>query len=668
MLLVALCLIGGSGIAWADATSLYERGTTNAWAASDVASGQWSAGTIGASGLEVTDGVASTKTISPASGTSILTWTATWNPGNATGAANNTNAYISFGDVKFAFYGSSWFTKVTIGSETTTLSGGGGTRERDYVITVSINQTTNQVSYSFNDNGNIIEGTGVTASAGYFTTLTHGLGGKAPTTWTNTAILKKVEVTEEPYTASTANVTFKYEDTNGNSLSGVKADVVQTQEVGATIADIISSTLTATFYNGTSNKYVYANSYTVTGDYTTVQSTGNTVTLKFTDYPATAYNVEAQVGGNDLTSLASGTAYFDGSTTEYWHKFIKYNDQWYETNSTPYYAAITTETTNVAYTANNDIDYYYDENDMTRAGNLHASYTKDFMSQGDGVRLAANATLYTEALTAGIYKVTIAASSYSGTPFIEFGYRLSDTNNKLGQTGTWSNTTTAATQEFTVAIPEDASFCIFTGDGYSNLILDYVTLKKLPDNVSKNITSAGWATYCSPYALDFSEVEGLTAYIVTGGADGKLTKSVVTSVPAGTGVLLKGAAGDYTIPVAASSATNVTGNKLTGVTTATQIAAEAGYVLMNGSEGVAFYKNAHAFNVGANTAYLPANFATNAARAFFSFGDDATGIRLIENGELKKENSVYDLQGRRIDGSRMNSGIYIHNGRKVFVK
>ena len=242
-------------------------------------------------------------------------------------------------------------------------------------------------------------------------------------------------------------------------------------------------------------------------------------------------------------------------------------------------------------------------------------------------------------------------------------------------TVTLNNGTLNFTANITKADGTEMSPYTYTQSGFevSKLKL-YVScegswLELQKEAVKKTVSAAKWATYCGSNALDFSGVEGLTAFIVTGGADGKLTTTEVSSVPAGTGVLLKGAAGDYMIPIVASSATDVTGNKLTGVTTQTQIDAEAGYVLMNGSEGVAFYKNANAFTVGANTAYLPANFdATQGARAFFSFGDDATDIRLIENGELKKENSVYDLQGRRIDGSRMNSGIYIHNGRKVFVK
>ena len=51
------------------------------------------------------------------------------------------------------------------------------------------------------------------------------------------------------------------------------------------------------------------------------------------------------------------------------------------------------------------------------------------------------------------------------------------------------------------------------------------------------------------------------------------------------------------------------------------------------------------------------------------------GAALMNNGERIMNNEVYDLQGRRIDGSRftvngsrLNRGVYIKNGRKVVVK
>lgn len=68
-------------------------------------------------------------------------------------------------------------------------------------------------------------------------------------------------------------------------------------------------------------------------------------------------------------------------------------------------------------------------------------------------------------------------------------------------------------------------------------------------------------------------------------------------------------------------------NKLVGVTTDTPLAAKAGYVLM-ASPSLAFYKNSNAFTVGANTAYLPVGFATDAAPAFFNldFNGETMGI------------------------------------------
>lgn len=195
--------------------------------------------------------------------------------------------------------------------------------------------------------------------------------------------------------------------------------------------------------------------------------------------------------------------------------------------------------------------------------------------------------------------------------------------------------------------------------------------QKVSESVS--ISAAGWKTYCSPSPLDLSaDITNLTdAYIVTGGASGVLTKSSVKggTVPANTGLLLKGNAGTVTIPVAASSSSDVfANNKLKGVTADTEIAAEAGYVLMNDETyGLAFYKNANVFTVGANTAYLPADFAVDSARSFFAlFDDDATGISdtLMNNEATNGE--YFDLQGRRV--TQPTRGLYIVNGKKVIIK
>lgn len=202
------------------------------------------------------------------------------------------------------------------------------------------------------------------------------------------------------------------------------------------------------------------------------------------------------------------------------------------------------------------------------------------------------------------------------------------------------------------------------------------TIYRPVTSVSKTITSAGWATYCSPYALDFSgDIDNLTdVYFVTGATGSWLNLTSVKggTVPANTGLLFKGTAGNVVIPVVASSSTSVSANKLVGVTTETPDVAAGIYVLLNDNTyGVGFYETTDAFTVGANTAYLPANFAATTARGFYSFGD-ATGIKAIDNSEFTIQNSqstidnYYNLSGQRV--AQPTKGLYIVSGKKVVVK
>ena len=186
--------------------------------------------------------------------------------------------------------------------------------------------------------------------------------------------------------------------------------------------------------------------------------------------------------------------------------------------------------------------------------------------------------------------------------------------------------------------------------------MDYMTLA--PAKETKKISAAGYATYYSANALDFTGT-GLTAYVakVTGS---DVTFETVTRVPAKTGVLLKGAAGEYQIPVVADGGEAT--SALVGVLEDTPVAAGS-FVLMNGAQGVGFYKTTTEFTVGANTAYLPAQ--TTGVRSFIGFdGESSTGISAVENAVLSTE--VYDLQGRRV--AQPTKGLYIMNGKKTVVR
>ena len=198
--------------------------------------------------------------------------------------------------------------------------------------------------------------------------------------------------------------------------------------------------------------------------------------------------------------------------------------------------------------------------------------------------------------------------------------------------------------------------------------LGYLSIQSLE---TKAVTAAGWATYCSPYALDLEHATGLTdAYFVTGGEGGVLTKTSVKggTVPANTGLLLKADEGAVSMPIVGTSTTDVSANKLIGKTAAYNLAANDGYVLMaTGTYNLGFYKNANAFTVGANTAYLPANFAGVAgAREFFSLDDDATAISETKSQQPMVNGLFFDLQGRKV--AQPQKGLYIVNGKKVVMK
>ena len=192
--------------------------------------------------------------------------------------------------------------------------------------------------------------------------------------------------------------------------------------------------------------------------------------------------------------------------------------------------------------------------------------------------------------------------------------------------------------------------------------LQSITIRRA--SVPAKITSStGFATLYTTCALDFSTT-GLKAY--TASYDGsKVTLTQVNDVPANTGVVLEGAADNYDIPVIASSSTAK--GDLEGSATATAFNAIPGYDLymlaQNG--GNVQFKKVTSGEIAAGKAFL--KVAASPAPAFdVVFEGNLTGIRSIENGNLTKDNVVYDLQGRKV--ANPTKGLYIQNGRKVILK
>lgn len=197
-----------------------------------------------------------------------------------------------------------------------------------------------------------------------------------------------------------------------------------------------------------------------------------------------------------------------------------------------------------------------------------------------------------------------------------------------------------------------------TPDTYS----DYCTTVPAPETVT--VSAAGWATFAPSKDVQFDN-EVMSAYIVTGATTTSATLAAVSSVPAGTPVLVCAEAGTYTLAGASTTPAAVTGNKLL---------VSDGKVTGNGQNiyalGVQSNDNKVGFMLVDNDVTIPAGkcylqITTSSARSFLSLGGgEETAIKSVSTDV--NEGTVYDLQGRRVSG--VKQGLYIVNGKKVVLK
>lgn len=182
-----------------------------------------------------------------------------------------------------------------------------------------------------------------------------------------------------------------------------------------------------------------------------------------------------------------------------------------------------------------------------------------------------------------------------------------------------------------------------------------------------------YSTFCSTQDLDFSNVEGLEAYIVPQVNESSATISKVEKVPAGTGLILMktddntfGTTTNFNVPVAKTTGP-IGDNCMVGVTTETDMSGIGNaYILSNGM----FYKCSGG-TLAAGKAYLYApEWATSEAREFriIRSGEDDNTTTVSEKLNMKDENSApaYNLAGQRVNSGF--KGLVIKNGKKMILK
>ena len=185
-------------------------------------------------------------------------------------------------------------------------------------------------------------------------------------------------------------------------------------------------------------------------------------------------------------------------------------------------------------------------------------------------------------------------------------------------------------------------------------------------NVTANmVNDAYWSTFYSN-ECNYQASEGTQVFSVNLTGDAIEMNEIADGiVKRGEGVVLKSNSASISMTPTTEAATgNWDDNSLTGTMSSITNPGNAYVLNYTATNGVGFYKLQSDGTIGANKAYL--TYDGDLAREFFLF-EEATGIETLDNLTISPiDNSVYDLQGRRV--AQPTKGLYIVNGKKVVIK
>ena len=225
----------------------------------------------------------------------------------------------------------------------------------------------------------------------------------------------------------------------------------------------------------------------------------------------------------------------------------------------------------------------------------------------------------------------------------------------------------------TLYVPLGAKSTYASTSGWS----EFTNIVELvPTDVTITINQYGNATYCSPYALDFSNVEGLKAYAATGYKANSqvVTLTRVQTAEAGIGLFLKGEPGEYLVPIIESTDEH-TLNLLVGTLEQTTVNSTDGemsnykFTITDDDAAPMFYPFEDSTPFSAGKAYLQIPTAWLLATAQKSLSirfDDGETTDIDDVEGNVKNTTIYDLQGRAVENP--TSGVYIIDGKKVIIK
>lgn len=206
-----------------------------------------------------------------------------------------------------------------------------------------------------------------------------------------------------------------------------------------------------------------------------------------------------------------------------------------------------------------------------------------------------------------------------------------------------------------------------TDNGHKTLKnANLLSIKEYQDQAK--VTTAGWATFVSRRAVDFSKNNDISAYLVKyNDSDNRVTLTPVTVIPGNTAVVVKANAGTYELQRSKEN-TTIVNNDLKFYNNSKKVTkALSFYVLSKQGNGCGFYPVKVNDTIAPFKGFLTVNTAsTVAAKPFYAIGNTTTGIINTMEENKNVEDMHYNLAGQRVDNNY--KGLVIVNGHKVIRK
>ena len=530
--------------------------------------------------------------------------------------------------------------------------------KQPYVTTANYNPT---VTFTVSDNG-YVTFTFVSANAG-----TQSFNATLPTSGGSavTMDLARIQIVDNSPTSDVAlgisnlsitsevvakhTVTFTYADTDGNSLSALKANSTVQAAEGTSIESLITDAMKTSFYNGDESvRYDYS-TYSVTGDITEVPSSDITVTLKFAAVERCNYSVNAVDGEAKAIKegIISGICYKNQSASFYLPSCVLVDGKLYFRTAEDSYKSQTVTSNNQVFpyeytTSSVDNVVFFVEGESisgastsTPTGNQRLA-SKGYMGRGSNLNVTT--------LPAGVYTIYVKyINTNSGAQSLLVKAGDADVINA-------TDVTVRPTKNGSVTLTEPTAITL-TAAGSSISGVDYLYIVKTGDVVKLNTN--GYATYSANYDVEVSGAKAYTAELDFGNKVITCTEIASNKIPAGNGVLLYGDANaDVTMSITADAAALGT-NNLKATTKADGTLATKGsnnYYALDGDTfkqytGAAFVHNKAYFEVTAGGGVLARSMS-------IVFDGNITGVANVEAAAEAKA----------------KEGKFIENGKLVIVK